>query len=431
MKLLNHKPTPSEDQAQALINLLSNRDKVRIVTGPAGSGKTQLMKWLRDELISRGRSIRGIVPTGKAALVATERTGIEFTTNHKALFRMVFSGKNGPQFAQPSFICQDGEDVFLDESGMVDPPIADSLVRWLPRGSTLYVFGDPNQLGPVQKNAEKAANGKPIYNDDPPVFGFDLYHPTAHLTQIHRQTGGSPIIDLASYYLKPPGKDNKFSGWRPPHTQLVKVSSISPIAEWYRTHQAANDDAVLLARWNRAREAINLEIRALLGYANQEDPTQPSIPQVDEKIVCLQNNPAAGLMNGEVGVITEVFPVEKSGRQSLLPVRLDNSTEICYLNLNMRGDSKAFYAAAKNNKKFPTLIHWDWGYCLTIHKAQGSQYKHVGLVADGAFHNMRKLMPNDTRRSTYTAITRAVDSFTVFDTFVPFGRDLILPGAEQ
>lgn len=422
LSLLSHKPTPSEDQAQALINLLSSRDKVRVVTGPAGSGKTQLMKWLRDELISRGRSIRGIAPTGKAALVATERTNIEFTTCHKALYTKVFTGDHGPQFAQPKHICQVGEDVFLDEASMIDADMARMLVSWLPHDSVLYVFGDPNQLGPVQKNADKVAAGKSAYNDDPPVFGFNLYKPTAHLTQIHRQTGGSPIIDLASYYLKPPGPENKFGGWRPPHTQLEKVNNIDQIADWYRTHQ--DDDAILLARWNRAREAVNLTIRTALGYTDDA-------PQVGERIVCLKNNVDAQLMNGEVGTIIEVLPLEKSGRSYLLPLRLSNTTELCYIALGMRGDSKAFYSAAKNNKKYPTLIHWDYGYCLTVHKAQGSQYKFVGFIADGTFKKMRDMMPNDTRRGTYTAITRTITSFTVFDTNIPFGRDLVLPGTDN
>jgi exodeoxyribonuclease-5 len=418
--LLTHSPTPSPDQAAALVNLLASKARVRIVTGAAGSGKTQLMKWLHVELIHRGRTIRGIAPTGKAALVASERTGIAFTTCHRALYRKVFSGDRGPRFADPSFICEDGEDVFLDEGSMIDKDMAHKLVQWLPNGSVIYVFADPNQLGPVQANADKVAQGRDKFDDSPPVFGFDLYNPTAHLTQIHRQTHGSPIIDLASYYLKPPGPDNKFNGWVPPHTQATKVASITPVAEWYKTN--CENDAVLLARWNRAREAVNLTIREALGYRDE-------MPQVGERIVCLQNNLHAMLMNGEVGTITEVMPLEKNGRLHLLPVRLSNTTEICYLAINLRGDAKGFFSAAKNNKTHPTLIHWDFGYCLTIHKAQGSQYQHVGLIADGGFKNMRDKMPNDTRRGIYTSITRAITSFTVFDTFVPFGRDLILPGS--
>jgi hypothetical protein len=59
-----------------------------------------------------------------------------------------------------------------------------------------------------------------------------------------------------------------------------------------------------------------------------------------------------------------------------------------------------------------------WGYCLTVHKSQGSQWSEVGFISCPGFRtphaNGGHLTPDDKRRMTYTAITRAVEGFHAF-----------------
>jgi hypothetical protein len=57
----------------------------------------------------------------------------------------------------------------------------------------------------------------------------------------------------------------------------------------------------------------------------------------------------------------------------------------------------------------------DYGYACTVHKAQGSQARHVGFVIDGASWFMARRSPDDARRLIYTAITRATHTVRVFD----------------
>lgn len=400
LSLLAHSPTPSPDQAQALISVLSSNDRIRIVTGPAGSGKSQLMKWLAAELYARNRGVRGVAPTGCAAKVATARTGIEFTTIHRARFTKSFRHCGELIFSQPKQICEAGEDVFVDEAYMVGQRLVKELLNGLPPDSCLYVFGDRNQLKPVKAEC-----------------GFDFENPTAVLSQIHRQTDGSPIIALASTFL-----GVKFTGWVPGVTELFdRLPDTSQVVQWYLTQQTkTGETSVLLTTANRTRHWLNQQIRAALGYTSDE-------PQVGDIIVCLSNNSNALIANGETGRVLRVWDEARD----LVGAEVDFSETPVYMRVSWRGNSQKYHDGAKNNKKYPTLIDWDWGRALTVHKAQGSQYDHVGLLCDGYHASHYRGKPEEENRAKYTAVTRAIKSCFIFKSAISFGRDMVLPGVER
>jgi len=166
-----------------------------------------------------------------------------------------------------------------------------------------------------------------------------------------------------------------------------------------------NSDMVLAADQvlvgvNRTRRRYNQRLRELKGF-------NALFPQAGDKLVCLRNEPAKGLLNGSLWkVMTAARETVKPGINLLVsPEEDDPDRGVAKIKL-----LKAAFEDPEGEIPWQTKKRYDdfdFGYALTVHKAQGSQWNQVMLFDESfAFRDTRQ-------RWLYTAITRAAERLTI------------------
>lgn len=269
--------------------------------------------------------------------------------------------------------------VIVDEGSMVGTAIADDLRKF---SIPILVLGDPGQLPPVQ--------------DDP---GFHINSPDFMLSEIHRQALDSPIIRLS---------------FEAREGRMLKVKNYG---DGVRVVDRRNDDATfnldidaqIIVGTHRKRWNITQKLRKEMGFLS----TGPC--KGEPLVVCKNSRNIPGLVNGSAVTCMQDIGNLEDGRASfLLPIKDENNDEhsIYVMQglfeehfLKSRGsssvDKRQAYRAKISNE------HVDWGWTLTCHKAQGSQWPNVVLHDEsGAFRD-------SSANWLYTGITRAEKELTV------------------
>lgn len=422
----------SDDQQVArdavLAALRAGREAITL-SGPAGSGKTTLMRTLIDDLEDAGRRVMLLAPTGKAAARLRDLTGRETTTIHRPLYkRIVVRADGSPEFHDPRSIADGRVVVVVDEASMVGTRLYRDLVRGLPTGAQLLCVGDREQLPPVQD-----------------TWGADFAAPTALLTQVHRQAEGSPIIRLATAIRT--GQD-----WRDvPATDRVDAQggysrahgTVDSAASWLAFQRAKGVDATLLTFANNTRRAVNDAVRRARGL--DHEAIAPG-----DVLVCTRNHYGVGLMNGETRTVARVDwrPLDtvdfddwgdpiayhkwvdasavrwRTTDVAVDPAEVDpddaDTVRPVYVVPEFLGTGWSVDAWDHlQNKGDPDIrnrvMQAEWGECLTVHKSQGSQWQAVGVVHDRSLAGMATRDPDTYRRIMYTAATRAARKLVIFE----------------
>ncbi len=333
--------------------------------GFAGTGKTTLAKQIAED--ASGEVAFGAY-TGKAALVLRSKGCRGASTIHSLIYRARGEDENDT----PSFVLNkksaaaDVDLIIIDECSMVDEELGRDLLSF---GRPVLVLGDTAQLPPVK--------GGGFFTDA---------EPDAMLTEVHRQAADNPIIHLSM--LVRGGR--RLSLGQYGDSRVLRRAEIGAGA-------VLQCDQVLVGI-NKTRRAYNKRMRELLGYGAER-------PQVGEKLVCLRNDKKKGLLNGgtwtvqtvhadrgaklSMSVKPEEEPDRKAVRIGVLPAFFEGRED--ELPPGTRRDSDQF----------------DYGYSLTVHKAQGSQWDDVVLFDESfAFREHRD-------RWLYTALTRAAGRITI------------------
>ncbi|MFT4978005.1 MAG: ATP-dependent exoDNAse (exonuclease V) alpha subunit [Myxococcota bacterium] len=372
----------SEDQEAARSQIhaaLEGGAQVSVLVGPAGSGKTTLMRTLLDD-IGQKRQVVLLCPTGKAAARLSEVTGRPAATIHRALYGRVESDGTHLTFGAARAPCLPGGLIVCDEASMVSASLHADLIGQLPTGAQLLYVGDREQLPPVRGE-----------------WGPDFTAPTAALEAIHRQAAESPIIQLAHAIRH----GRSWAGWE---AGLCERRVGGEPVRWLTERLTASVDATLITTTNQRRSALNAAVRAELGL--DEAPLSPG-----DRIVNLINQDTMGLMNGEVRVVEKAHRAAGPSwmhRAELWEVVLDGETAM--INVDLIGAPVPAFKKWRGRKKnLGKLLHVDYGFCLTVHKAQGSQWSDVGFVSCPAFRRLP-----DRRRLAYTAVTRAAERLCIF-----------------
>lgn len=339
----------SEDQRAAVTSvaqwLALGVRQTYVLGGYAGTGKTTIIK----EILDLVGSAAVCAPTGKAANVLRSK-GVNATTLHKLIYQVE---GHPPRFRKvKSLACSI---VIVDEASMLSTGIVMDLESF---GKKVLYVGDHGQLEPV--------------GDDPGIMrSLDT-----RLERIHRQASGSPIIRFA-HDLRV-GVSPLESTHASPQTSVEVLRKIP---------DAVCDYDVVLCGFNHTRVAANAKIRRQLGFSGQR-------PEVGERVICLQNSYALGVWNGMTGSVTDVGDEEISFLS-------DDGTPYAEVPVNW----DQFGAEAKLTGYSRDVGLFDFGYCLTTHKAQGSEWGRV-LVLD-------QVAPTwSASRWRYTAATRAASELT-------------------
>lgn len=261
---------------------------------------------------------------------------------------------------------KDAKLVILDEVSMIDGRMGEDVTSF---GTKILVLGDPAQL--------------------PPIMGAGYFTegvtPDVMLTDIHRQAEGNPIIAMAT---KVRNQESLAVG-------SYGESLVAEKCHINETHAQAADQ-ILVGR-NKTRHASNKRMRALYGRTDL-------LPVSEDKLVCLRNNHEIGLLNGAIWFVNEMGLIEDDRLH--MTIRSENDDDEV---LEVEAHTHHFVGQGmvlpwwerKNADEF------DYGYCLTVHKSQGSEWGNVLLFDES--HCFRA----DKWKWLYTGLTRAAERVVV------------------
>lgn len=381
----------SSDQAQALskigVWLKSGNTQHISLGGYAGTGKTTLLAALRHVLKQNmpDKSVAFGAYTGKAAQVLRTKLKAEKilqpVDSCSTLHSLMYYSKGGKDSA-PSWTKRESlkyDLLVVDEASMVSEEIWNDLLSF---GKPVLAVGDHGQLPPINSS-------------------FNLMdEPDLRLEKIWRQAADSPIIQLATIARTtgqiPVGEYG--SGVRKLSRSLPETGD--EIEEILR---GSADERLVLCGYNHTRQKLNTHIRELRDFESPE-------PMRNDLIVCLRNSRESGLYNGQIGKIEAIIPADNDPENIWWYVVADfegNRFE-GYVPREQFSAPSTIARPPRRPKKDMVGI-FDFGYALTVHKAQGSQAPRV-LVFEERF---AKTSDEDWKRWLYTAITRAESELTI------------------
>ncbi|HTM78311.1 MAG TPA: AAA family ATPase [Devosia sp.] len=356
--------SPQQDEALVAVAKWikdKNGPQVFRLFGWAGTGKSTLAVHLGQDV----KTVKYAAFTGKAALVMRKRGCKGAQTIHSLIYSLVSEKEGEPRFVlDPESPAADADLIVIDEVSMVDEQLGRDLLSF---GVKVLVLGDPFQLPPVQG-----------------AGFFTAVEPDIMLTEIHRQAADNPIIRLSM--------DVREGGYleRGRYGESLVVGR-----EDVDRDAVLEADQVLVGR-NKTRLQYNDRLRELKGLPFHE-------PVEGDRMVCLRNNPRKRLLNGQIWIVTEVAR-KANGKYSLLLGADEGKGEAKVLT------HKAFFSGEEDSMSWPERRQFDeftFGYCLTVHKAQGSQWDNVYLF-DESF-----VFREERARWLYTGITRAAEKIIV------------------
>jgi exodeoxyribonuclease-5 len=327
--------------------------------GYAGTGKTTLARHIAEHVDGK---VLFAAFTGKAALVMRSKGCERASTIHSLIYKPRESGEEVPSFdLWDDAPASKAALIVIDECSMVDSELGRDVKSF---GVPLLVLGDPAQLPPIQ--------GGGFFTDA---------DPDAMLTEVHRQAEGNPIIRLSMDIRA--GRELEPGSYG--ETQIVSREDLDG-------QRVLDADQVLVGR-NATRRAYNARLRQRRGFEGE-------LPASGDKLVCLRNNKRKGLFNGALWSVKE----KPSTRRDIIKMRLQPDDGFAGKGIKVSVRPECFTGGIEGvewplRKRFD---EFDYGYVLTVHKAQGSQWDDVVLFDESA------AFTESRQRWLYTGVTRSV-----------------------
>ena len=371
-----------------------SREKYTVISGYAGTGKSTLVRFIIDALDVDEDKVAYATYTGKAAEVLRKKGNPNAMTLHRLLYDSI--PRQGGGFIRIPKKQLDYDIVVVDEVSMVPKTMVDML---LAHRVYILFLGDPGQLPQIDK--------KEAHNllDRPHVF----------LDEVMRQAAESEIIQLTMKIRN--GENIPFM-----HGKEVIVV---PKTELVTGHLTWAD--IIICATNKTRHNMNRQKRELLGYSG--------ILQTGERIIIKRNywedcdEDGNALVNGTVGTVANPYEsfvripsYVKNDRRDLPLIgciftpdggKSFDTFEIdkdYLLKEEPCVDWRVSYQLGKLKPKIGDILpkQATYGYALTCHAAQGSEFDKV-LVIEESF-------PFDKvehQRWLYTAATRAAEKLVL------------------
>lgn len=379
----------SKDQKLAINNLLnwfgSKNSQYITLGGYAGTGKTTLISILRDKIKKKHKKVRVafVSYTGKASRVLRNKleenktviNGDFVGTVHSLIYSPVINDKEEIVGWKKKEVVEQ-ELIIIDEASMVSASIWNDLLSF---NKLIIAVGDHGQLPPIEGS-------------------FNLMEkPILHLREIHRQAKNNPIIKLSILAREegriPIGVFGK--GIKKLDGRQAWVTN--EIEEELKNY---NFDSMVLCGYNNTRVKLNKVIRSGLGFENKE-------VGVGDKVICLRNNHSVGIFNGMLGTVESISSKNEDWWEA--DIAMDD--DVYYSGLIAKeqfGKTSGVNFGEKRGRYMKGDL-FDFGYALTVHKAQGSQSRKVILFEE----RFSKMDDEAWRRWLYTAITRAEEELFV------------------
>jgi len=372
----------SQDQQEAVKGLLSS--SLGIVSGPAGSGKTTILRKIVSMLESRGEKVAIASFTGKAV----------------ARLRQVLQ-RSDPQTLH--FLLKkpiDFDVLIIDEASMVSSSLLHQVLTSFDDSFKLYLIGDVSQLPPIEW-------GRPF---------FDLIQtkkiPTFFLTKCHRfyeQSGEvNGILENANGMIE----DSNWKWSERKNFKILKNSSVLKVIETAIENNISMFDFTVLCPFNKPLHDINQRASKLF-LPDKEEVVDLNgrTWRIGDRVINLKNRYDLNIMNGDDGVVMDFIPQPNHESNKLgLKIRFGEllldflfSTEVSLEETKESMDEvdEDFAEKDPDEKEPPTTKHLVQSYAMTVHKSQGSEWDYVLLYLP---YDNRGFV---TKNLFYTAITRA------------------------
>lgn len=370
-------------------------EKYTVISGYAGTGKSTLVKFIIDALDVDRDKVAYATYTGKAAEVLRKKGNPNAMTLHKLLYDSI--PRQGGGFIRIPKKMLEYKIIVVDEVSMVPKSMIDMLLN-----HKVYVIflGDPFQLPQIDKKETHTLLDKPH------IF----------LDQVMRQAAESEIIQLTMKIRN--GEQIDFMNGK----EVIIASKASLVTG----HLTWAD--IIICATNASRISLNNQMREILGYSG--------LPQNGERMICLRNywenfseDGSSSLVNGMTGIIKNPF---ESFRMAPRYVKMKNHKMDVIQGEFISDDGKTFnsvemdkgmittgefsldwretYALGQLKNKIGDIVprEFTFGYAITCHKAQGSEWNKV-LVIEETFPFDKK----EHARWLYTACTRAAEKLVL------------------
>jgi exodeoxyribonuclease-5 len=383
----------SPDQAKVLKDLGEwfDRDRQEMpqvtVGGFAGTGKTTLIAHFRKVLSKKAPSLRvGFACyTGKAARVLSDKLKTNNAIEKKDTVGTIHSLIYSPVLNRREEIIGwklkdklDCDFIIIDEASMVDSEIWSHLVSYrLP----VLAVGDHGQLPPIRGSFSLMAR------------------PHLTLERIHRQAENNPIISVSVTARE--------EGVIPVQTfgnGVVKYSRLDSESQERLGEMLTNfsNETLLLCGYNVTRRRLNSHIRQALGFSSPA-------PVSGDRVICLRNNHRKKIYNGMLGTIRTIKKQNETWYSA--EIQMDGEAGGYSGNISVaQFNSENPLNFTQNRAYTKEGDLFDFGYALTVHKAQGSEAKKVILIEE----RFAKMDEAGWRRWLYTGVTRATEELYIF-----------------
>jgi exodeoxyribonuclease V alpha subunit len=395
-----------DTQVKAIEMCVDKSKRVVAVTGAAGTGKTTILSNVYHHLYEQGSEVVLCAPTGKAAKRITEATGIPAMTIHR-LLEYPHPGERDEKTGKTLVSTDPKRDrnhpldyrvVLCDEYAMVNVEVHRNLLDALPSGGIIRMFGDANQLQPIETN-------KRLQKEPSSFLKMLDKFDGIRLTTIHRQAGDSNIISNGQRIIQgsmPVRKEDfalKITD-EPVESLLdfVQENLANEIDYGITTNQIISPTKV---GWVGS-EALNGAIQQLLqpsskSYTTVERQKWSKVEEqrlyIGDKVIFTVNNYGLDIFNGETGLVTEFkdnggIVIDFGDKDIEIPVSQEQE-----------GRNGIYYINPQKDL--------DLAYVITTHKSQGSEYERICYI----MNRSRSFLLN--RKNLYTAISRARKFVTI------------------
>ena len=367
--------TLTDDQQIAYDAIMSfvgdKKRKLLTLGGFAGTGKTTLIGEVSKQLKKDKVRIAFCAFSGKASTVLRSKLkGLMdhddyCGTIHSLIYTLVGKDKETRElYFDVGVESLDFDLIVIDEASMLNKTVFQDLADF---GIPILAVGDHGQLPPVGGNFNLMEN------------------PDIKLEKIMRQAEGNPIIKL-SMVAREEGKLRFEQG---PH--IKKVDKLYHLIE---SGELDYNNSIVLCAKNKTRVVTNNLVRKKLGITT-------GCPEVGEPLICLLNNRNQRIYNGNIGRLKEI---QYYG--SVYSVEI-NMGDFLFCGDIMPDQFGQQYLLERQQD----MDMFDWAYCITVHKSQGSEWDNVCLIAE----RMGRQTDDEWRRWLYTGVTRAREKLFIIE----------------
>jgi exodeoxyribonuclease-5 len=379
--------TKDQSNAIALVNdfLPDPVKKSFTVSGPAGTGKTTLLRQIKDRLADRTVIC---APTNKAVSVLRSKGFEKATTLDKVLNLSAYNPIIRPPTAQEIAYYQEHE---------LDIPTAIEEERYSKidntDGGVLVCVDEASMTSEEQHNRLTNLFQKVVFVGDgyqlPPVEGdawFQQITPDVTLNEVVRTAAQSEITQVANLIRR------RSPEWRTRDWQ-AEVSIVSR-HDKQSVDEALLNAGIVLCHKNDTCDLMNLKVRELRNLIQERDPYKPV---KDDKLLSWVTDKKTGLIKSEIYDVAKAYPLNGGYRVKLEGVRTD------YVDVK-----KAALIQQKSDLYVSKLFKMSYAHAITVHKSQGSEWQSVVVLV---YDHATKF--TDHWNWLYTACTRAKQHLTI------------------